>query len=294
MAATPGATTTTTAHDRNFIAQLVRFLGSLKERFPENQGFVMAHAFAGTAAQSDAMSASMRDGWAEFTLKLLDPIMNEEHEPLLAAVQTSTNPVLRAMDLSVVFTLPGIEAESKRNAWGCMKVLTLIAHHGRDSQAAAELALRNSKIPTAEKQEAEKRAEETATPPKTESSAKTPPNKVDIKQAMSSMIEMMPKFMETFNEMMKDDDGTNVFAQVAKQFLDPKQARPGFANNVMGNYMEPATSKMEEVQEQILGMSAEQIAARLKKLERIEAKARANRLRRRNAGEAKAGEHAET
>jgi hypothetical protein len=90
----------------------------------------------------------------------------------------------------------------------------------------------------------------------------------------------MPKIKKAFNEAVDDPNGDNTFGQVIKQLMNQDGATTSPAGNILANLMESnqaPSSVMERVQADIdPGLTAEEVAARLRKLDRIE-KARNSR-----------------
>lgn len=266
------------AHDAAFNSMLTEFLTHLATRFPDNSGISQAKMFG--TMMNDASSMKMkREAWGSFSEPVIGAIMAEEVEPLTAALEAAGNPILTSMGLAGILADPSVDDATKASMWQYVQLLSVIAHQDTGVNIPKKVpktegAMAGPSLLAAPTPATAPVAPATlAAAPVAPAAPATPPSPPDVAKVVEGFAAAMPKLMESFNTMMKDNDGDNPMAQMLKQFMNPNQTQPGVMNNLAANYMEGDTAPvMAQVQEQLAGMSVQDIAAKLKRLERIENK----------------------
>lgn len=268
-------------HDQTFNAMLTEFLGWLAGRFPANSGIAQAKMF-GTMMNDPSSCAMKREGWGGFSEPVLSAIMARDVTPLSAALDAADNPIIKSMGLAEILADTTIDADTKTHLWRYVQMLSVIAHEDTGVAVPARAA-EPATAPPSEMSPVAAITPVAAVAPivpavaagATGAVAAAPaPAVPDVSKVIEGFAAAMPKVMESFNTMLKDNDGDNPMAQMFQQFMNPNQVQPGVMNNLAANYMESgdAAPVMAQVQQQLAGMSAQEIAAKLRRLERIESK----------------------
>ena len=274
MATTTSTTQMTEAKQKElddlFVGHIKTVLQQITERFPENAS---AKTLLGQLSILDfqpSLKRLFREQWREITSNHREAIMNRNTEVVVKMFDAVPHEQIKMIGITNLLTSTDVEDETKDSIWEYTKVLTVISHMGTETQINK---------PTIQQQQAPepvkpKPIAPPQTPPTTAGGKAGPPN---MEQAMKTILDSMPKFVETFNKVMQDDKGDNTFAQLAGQFLNPNQLQTGIAPNLMANMLErqqgEQPSVMQQVQSQLgeTELSAEDIVKKLQRLEKIEA-----------------------
>lgn len=272
-------TTESAAHDAAFNSMLTEFLTHLAARFPDNSGISQAKLL-GTMMNDSASAKMKREMWGSFSEPVLDAIMQEDVSPLSAALKSAGNPLISSMGIDQILNDASVDDATKASMWQYVQLLSVIAHQDTgvkvprkapktEGAMAGPSLLATPVVAAAPATPAAPVVAPAAAAPVVAPAAAAP----DVAKVVEGFAAAMPKLMESFNTMMKDNDGDNPMAQMFKQFMNPNQTQPGVMNNLAANYMEgDTTPMMAQVQEQLAGLSIQDIAAKLKRLERIESK----------------------
>lgn len=266
-------------HDKAFNTMLTEFLTNLSTRFPSNGGISKAKLFA-TLMNDNATCAMKRKAWGEFSEPIIGDIMAEKLQPVLDMVVTAGNPVLTSMDLGAIMNDETIDNSTKLNIWKYIQLLSVIAHQDTgvevpkkqqpivDTNTMSGPSVLNESTPLQQVTPVQSvQPIQQIQQPKPATPAATP----DIGKVIEGFADNLPKVMESFQKIMKQNNGDNPVAQMYNQFMNPNQSQPGVMNNLAANYMEgEGTNVMADIQQQMAGMSAQDISNKLKKLERIE------------------------
>lgn len=259
--------------DNLFVGHIKTVLQQITERFPENES---AKTLLGQLAILDfqpSLKRMFREQWREITADHREAIMNRNTEVVVKMFDAVPHEQIKMIGITSLLTSSDVEDETKDSIWEYTKVLTVISHMGTETQINK---------PTVQQQQTPEPAKpKPIAPPQMAPAAAAagaakagPPN---MEQAMKTILDSMPKFVETFNKVMQDDKGDNTFAQLAGQFLNPNQLQTGIAPNLMANMLEQQQgdqpSVMQQVQSQLgqSELSAEDIVKKLQRLEKIEA-----------------------
>lgn len=297
-----------TDNDQCFYDNLVECLTSVSQRFPENTA---VKSNLQMLKQFSNLKSTCRSQWREFTKDHIADVMCCNAKRVCDVFMASGQPMMTDIKIQDILLNPSVEFQTKDSIWKFLQVLTVLAHNGTETQItkkeieiykkaseAARVSAVNDTVRAVTKEEAIAVARENeaaaaaaavTAPSGTSTNTTTKPKPPDMKQAMETMIESMPKFVKQFNAIMNDKDGDNMFAQMARQFANPGALQPGLEPNLAATAMAqsaPEESVMQEVQQQMVAqgmvnagtpsLSADEIMKKLKRLEQIES-ARAKR-----------------
>jgi hypothetical protein len=273
------AATTSTHFDNLFHENIIAVLEQIVARFPDNEQAKGLLTMAPMANLDPRLKSVFRTEWREFTLDSRDTILAQDTDHVCQLFETSNYPQAKAIGIHLILRDPTLDPASRQAIWEYMKLLTVVSHAG--TPTAIKAPETQAKTPAAP-----------ITPPKTPvmtggvpaavNGASATQQKPDMEKAMKTLLDSMPKMVQTFNNLMKDDDGSNVFAQMAKQFTNPGALQTGVPNNLAMNLMaeqQNAPTMMQQVQEQLAvssgaatapSLTVEDIVSKLEKLERIE------------------------
>ena len=270
----------TEAYNREFHDILQEFLENLAKRFPDRSGISQAKAM--NAIFSDPSSqVEKRSTWAKFSLPILLAIMNSSTNLVSLAISREgiENPLIKSMGIDTILSDVSIDLETKQSVWKYLQVLTVISHQGTNvvipevtkpviPVVGPESVLSTIPVPVAPT------PTPVAAPVATVAASSSTP---DFAKIAEGLADSLPKVMEAFTRVMEKDGGNNPMAQMMKQFMNPNQLQPGFLNNVAATMMQSDIDPgvMGTVQQET-GVSAEDIMAKLQKLDRLE-KAHAKR-----------------
>lgn len=267
----------TEVYNQEFHDILQEFLTNLAQRFPERTGISEAKAMNGIFSDLSSQ-VEKRSTWAKFSLPILPAIMNSMTFPVTSAIirEGAENPLIKRMGIDTILCDLSIDPETKQSVWKYLQVLTVIAHQGTDvvipettnPVVGPESALSTIPVPVTPTP-----APVAAPVAAVAASSSTP----DFAKIAEGLADSLPKVMEAFTRVMEKDGGNNPMAQMMKQFMNPNQLQPGFLNNVAATMMQSDIDPgvMGTVQQET-GVSAEDIMAKLQKLDRLE-KAHAKR-----------------
>ncbi len=277
-----GSFSVTEVYNQEFHDILQEFLTNLAQRFPERSGISQAKAM--NAIFSDPTSqAEKRSTWAKFSLPILSAIMNSATFPVTSTItrEGAENPLIKSMGIDVILCDISVDAETKASVWKYLQVLTVISHQGTSvvipevtkpvaPVVGPESVLSTIPIPVTPAAPAPVAVAPVAA---VAASSSTP----DFAKIAEGLADSLPKVMEAFTRVMEKDGGNNPMAQMMKQFMNPNQLQPGFLNNVAATMMQSDIDPgvMGTVQQET-GVSADDIMAKLAKLDRLE-KAHAKR-----------------
>lgn len=292
--------TSSADHDNEFSTQVAKVAKLLGTRFPDNAGVSAMVSQLPMLAISGAMKSYLRTEWRTVSiLHRFELVTAGNAHVAIAVFDGCPNPQLKSLGLAEILKNPDVEQEFKDELLSFISLLTILSHKGTDTDVmntdgslktpppAAATTMATPAAPAGMDMNALMAAAMAAAGGGSAAAAATggatAAKRPDMKQAMEGLIESMPKLVETFNGLMKDDDGSNVFAQLAKQFTNPGQLQPGVANNVAANYAAmnaPDESVMSQVTESLAAqgssMSADDVMERLARLDKLE-KLRAKR-----------------
>lgn len=262
--------------DDLFVGHIKTILQQITQRFPENEP---AKTLLGQLAILDfqpSLKRMFRNQWREITSNHREAIMNRNTEVVVKMFDDVPHEQIKMIGITHLLTSPDVEVETKDSIWEYTKVLTVISHMGTETQIN-----KPSVESTQQQQQTQKPVPiappQTTAPASSSSSSSAKAAQPNMEQAMKTILDSMPKFVQTFNKVMNDDNGDNTFAKLAKQFMNPNQLQSGMAPNLMANLLEEKSgeqpSVMQQVQEQ-LGqpeLDANDIVKKLQRLEKIEA-----------------------
>ena len=269
-------------YNREFDDVLDEFLSNLAKRFPERTGISQAIALNSLFKDSDSQEEK-RSRWAKFSLPILREIMGGVAPVVSLAIakEAADNPLIQRMGIDVVLSDVTIDAATKTSVWKYLQVLTVISHQG--TNVIIPEVVTNPVIPDVRPESVLSTIPVSLTPTPVPvvvaptvavaASSSTP----DFAKIAEGLADSLPKVMEAFTRVMEKDGGNNPMAQMMKQFMNPNQLQPGFLNNVAATMLQSDIDPgvMSAVQQEA-GVSAEDIMAKLAKLDRLE-KAHAKR-----------------
>ena len=222
-----------------------------------------------------------RSTWAKFSLPILPAIMNSSTNLVSLAISREgiENPLIKSMGIDTILSDVSIDLETKQSVWKYLQVLTVISHQGTNvvipevTKPVIPVVGPESVLSTIPVPVAPTPTPVTAPVAIVAASSSTP----DFAKIAEGLADSLPKVMEAFTRVMEKDGGNNPMAQMMKQFMNPNQLQPGFLNNVAATMMQSDIDPgvMGTVQQET-GVSAEDIMAKLQKLDRLE-KAHAKR-----------------
>lgn len=279
----------TEINNEAFSGTLTEFLVNLTQRFPERAGIKEA-GLMNSLFNDPASMAAKRSSWAEFSLPILQAIMDGDRAAVLRSIdaEAAKNPLLQRMAIGAIMHDDLVDTNTKEQIWKYVQVLTVLAHRGTGvvipepkvaAPAAAPAAAPGAAL--APTPAAAPAAAPSAVPaPAPAAAPAAAPTGQDFAKLAEGFIDSMPKVMEAFNKVMEKDGGNNPVAQMLKQFMNPNQLQPGVLNNLAANAMQSGldANVMGAVQQQMNDLSAADILAKLQKLDRLE-KAHARRKR---------------
>ena len=257
-------------HDQVFGTTLDEFLNSLVARFPEKSGIRMATTLS--SAMIDPASLKMkRDGWAEFCQPILQGIMDQDIEQVGEAfeVAAAANMVMSNMALHKIMVEPETDYMTKQTIWSYMKTLSVISLQGTGvvipkSRPAKATPTHVAMSPPSLLQHSNTTSQVQAAPAPAPAAGKP-----DVGKVIEGFTDAMPKVMEAFNKIMKDDGGDNPMAQMFKQFMNPNQLQPGVMNNLAANAMEGDMGPvMGDLQGAMGNVTMADMMSRIQKLEK--------------------------
>ena len=257
-------------YDSEFLINLEAVLNQICARFPDNiqaQNYLALLPFA-KKLNNNSVIRDMREKWRQFTIAHKTEIALGNVPVICMLFEQSDIKEAQALGLHKILADPNVDEQSKTSLVMYMQVLTHLAHAGTPTDIGApvfsgHLSAVNPIPPP-------------VVSPSVAPVAAAVQQKPDMEKAMKTFLDSVPQLVKTFNKALEDTDGNNMFAQMAKQFINPQQLQPGVANNLAMNLMadkENASSVMQQVQSQMgsKSISADEIVAKLQKLERIEA-----------------------
>ena len=263
-------------YNQEFHDVLNEFLANLAKRFPERTGITEAAAMNNIFSDA-SMQAEKRRTWAKFSLPILPAIMSGVTHVVCATIahEGIDNPLVKRMGIDTVLADVSIDAATKQSVWKYLQVLTVISHQGTgvsipDAITSTPVGPESIQSPVPIAPIIPATVSTTVAP-----SSSTP----DFAKIAEGFADSLPKVMEAFSRVMEKDGGNNPMAQMMKQFMNPNQLQPGFLNNVAATMMQSDIDPgvMGAVQQETGGgLSADEIMAKLQKLDRLE-KAHAKR-----------------
>lgn len=269
------AAPTTADLDAYFHDNIEGVLKQIVAKYPTNQSAQQLLNLIPMANLDPRLKATFRAEWRDFTKDSRTQIMNNDTEHVKNMFANAPFPQAQALGIQHIISDPNLDEQSRIGIWEYIKLLTVLSHKGTPTEINAVPATPPAPIDPVIRPPATPFGNAVTSSPVPKPPAKA--NKPDMEKAMKTLIDSMPKMVDTFNKLMKDDDGSNVFAQMAKQFTNPGALQTGVPNNLAMNLMaeqQGSSSVMEQVQQQLGGtdeLNADDIVAKLKKLERIEA-----------------------
>lgn len=260
-----------------FAAHLTQVAQQIHARFPENTAVVSVINQLGLLGMSSSLQNIVRSSWRDITTDFRDDIMHRRVNPVYAMFEQCNNSSLKDVGIHIILQSPDVELETKDALWQYMQLLTVLAHANTPTEiltapVATSYAAHKPIAPPPDgpiysSREAPAQHEEQAQPPQQPAAPVTP------EKMIKTFLDAAPKVVETFNKMVKDDDGSNVVAQMIKQFLNPNALQSGLAPNLMANAMDMQGSSqhvMQAVQSELGNLDPSEVVRRLKKLERLE------------------------
>ena len=276
----------------NVLLEMLERMATRFSTIPEiNQTLVLGQGFKGNSMVQEGL----RKAWASLTETKIDEVLSRNVEVVCEIISTSDLDLLKNVQFERIVTDPLVEEETKQSLLEYIRILTILSHQGTateiDAQRVAATNLQPKVVanPTTTASSAAQ-TQATAVPntaTNTNTGRGTAPTPAPVapanpSQAIESVLNALPKFVETFNQIMEKDDGNNAFAQMAKQFMNPNQLQTGVANNMAANAfqaMQENPSVMEDVQNELgATYTADYIVKRLQKLDQIELQAKAAEL----------------
>ena len=242
--------------DAEFFRGLELVLAQICTRFPENTEAATLKSRLGLVALRPSYMSVLRTEWRKFTDGASEDLQKRDPKFVLDLVESRASEEIKMIGVHKYLNDPEVDSATKDVLWGYLLTLTKLAHTqagpssppvGTDTGAEAKKENNNAKKPAG----------------------------LDIEKLAQTVVKTMPQLASTFNKMMEDDGGDNAFAQVVRSFMDPSRVQPGLAGNLtsvaMSQYKGPEPSVMEELQESVgVQLTAEEIAAKLRKLDKIE------------------------
>jgi hypothetical protein len=243
--------------DDQFMFQLYSVLTQIVRRFPDNR---TATSLLNSFRLMESFKSEIRSGWRDMSTGSIESIMKRDPAQVALIMQKHPYPQVRDLGIDKYLVDPAVEEATKDSLWRYLQVLTMLSRGDEEQGAGAAAPV----------------AFQPVQPPQVRAA---PPHKPpDLKQNLETFVHAMPEIMKTVNKMLQDDDGTNVLAQLAKQIANPNQAQTGVAGNLAANLFEQKNDPetvMQQVQEELGGdLDSAEIIRRLKKLERIEQRAK--------------------
>ena len=255
--------------DGEFNVVLDEFLANLSKRFPDRDGIKQAAAM-NTLFNDTAMQKEKRSTWAIFSLPILPAIMSETAYIVSAAFahESIANPLLSRIGIDTIISDTGMDVATKQSVWKYLQLLTVIAHQG------TSVVIPDATTPAPESVFSHPSPVPSVTPVAVPVTAPVvvPSAAPDFAKIAEGFAESLPKVMEAFSKVIEKDGGNNMLAQMMKQYMNPNQLQPGFLNNVAANMMQSDIDPgvMGAIQQEMKGMSVEDIMSKLQKLERLE------------------------
>jgi hypothetical protein len=221
--------------------------------------------------------------WIELSAGNIDALLNRDQETVCRIIDECDFDMIKNIHLREILSNSLVERATKDSLLEYVRILTILSHRGTaneipkekiDATAADVVAAAAPIAPSAPSSSATAPIAPSAIGQKPVSASSSAIAPASAKEAIENVLDALPKFVETFNEIMARDGGNNPFAQMAKQFMNPNQLQTGVANNLAAN----ALSQLQEnpgIMEQVQAELGPQLTAdSLKKLEEIENKAK--------------------
>lgn len=274
--------------DHAFHQHLSTILTKMGQRFPERQDLATINQqLLPMVSMVPGGKNKLRDTWRQLTTDYRDSIMNRHLDRITVMFESSDHDMLKTIGIHQILVDPQVENLTKESLWLYLQLLTVLAHEGHET--SIELSeddvkrLQFTQPPQQQQQQPVTAAPpaQPVAPPSAAAPQQTPPQKPNMEEMIKTALDAAPKIIETFNKVLKDDDGNNVVAQMIKQFTNPNALQPGLEANLMANVLESqqgGSSVMSStqddllrvVQQQVGNLSAAEVVERLKKLERLE------------------------
>lgn len=271
--------------DHAFHQHLSTILTKMGQRFPERQDLATINQqLLPMVSMVPGGKNKLRDTWRQLTADYRDSIMNRHLDRITVMFESSDHDMLKTIGIHQILVDPQVENLTKESLWLYLQLLTVLAHEGHET--SIELSEEDVKRlqfpqPTAATPAAVAAPPTQPVAPPSAPVQQTPPQKPNMEEMIKTALDAAPKIIETFNKVLKDDDGNNVVAQMIKQFTNPNALQPGLEANLMANVLESqqgGSSVMSStqddllrvVQQQVGNLSASEVVERLKKLERLE------------------------
>ena len=258
--------------DSLFHTNISAVLSQIVTSYPENAKAKEINAMLPLVAMQPALKTKFRSEFRTFTLNSIPQILERDTTYVFQLFDSSEYDMLKSMGIHNILADPKGDSASQDSLWQYLQLLTQLAHAGTETEikikpantaAAAQVHIAPPVAFAAQPQQGQQQ-------PK----AAAPPN---MEAAMKTLLDSMPKMVSTFNTLMQDPDGSNVFAQMAKTFTNPDQLQTGVANNLAANLMGEqgsGPSMMQQIQDSMgtagSDLNADDIVSKLAKLERIE------------------------
>lgn len=280
--------------DHAFHEHLSTILAKMGQRFPERQDLATINSqLLPMVSMVPGGKNKLRSTWRDLTKEYRDSIMNRHLDRITVMFESSDHDMLKTIGIHQILVDPNVEHLTKESLWLYLQLLTVLAHEGHETSIElSEDDLKRLQFMKSPQQAAPPAQSMTPPPlappqvpppvaPPQVPAAQPPAQKPNMEEMIKTALDAAPKIIETFNKVLKDDDGNNVVAQMIKQFTNPNALQPGLEANLMANVLESqqggssvmSTTQddlLRVVQQQVGNLSANEVVERLKKLERLE------------------------